>query len=117
MKHRSIPATLFATTALGAAIAMPATAQQDQAPRRASALTLEEVIVTAQRREEAAQDVPISIAVFTQKQLDNANITNSSDLANVTPSLQTNNRFGGENALFSIRGFTQELRTTASVGV
>lgn len=76
---------------------------------------IEEVVVTAQRREESAQDVPISITVFDGKQLANANITNSSDLAVYTPSLSTNQRFGADNATFSIRGFTQELRTTASV--
>ncbi|HKY90465.1 MAG TPA: TonB-dependent receptor [Nevskiaceae bacterium] len=74
-----------------------------------------EIIVTAQRREESAQDVPISITVFDQAQLANANITNASDLATQTPSLTTNTRFGQENASFAIRGFTQDLRTTASV--
>ncbi|MGB0218013.1 MAG: TonB-dependent receptor [Sinimarinibacterium flocculans] len=82
------------------------------APR---ARAIEEIIVTAQRREESAQDVPISITVFDGKQLGNANITNSADLALYTPSLSANTRFGADNATFSIRGFTQELRTTASV--
>ncbi|WP_133164377.1 TonB-dependent receptor [Solimonas fluminis] len=82
---------------------------------RARRPMIEEVVVTAQRREESAQDVPISITVFDGKQLANANITNSADLAVYTPSLSTNNRFGADNATFSIRGFTQELRTTASV--
>jgi iron complex outermembrane receptor protein len=76
---------------------------------------IEEVIVTAQRREERLQDVPISITVFNQEQISKANITNSSDLATYTPSLQINSRFGSENASFAIRGFTQDLRTTASV--
>jgi iron complex outermembrane receptor protein len=78
---------------------------------------LEEVIITARRREESAQDVAISITVFNQEQISNANMTNSNDLAIYTPSMSTNTRFGPENASFTIRGFTQELRTTASVGV
>lgn len=92
-------------------VAAPAFAQQQ------TRATLEEVIVTAQRREESAQDVAISITTFSQDQLNNANMTNTSDLAQLTPSLSTNNRFGPENASFSIRGFTKEFRTTASVGV
>ncbi|NGY03950.1 TonB-dependent receptor [Solimonas terrae] len=76
-----------------------------------------EVIVTAQRREQSAQDVPVSVTVLDQQQLANANITNSADLATYTPSLQTNQRFGPDSASFAIRGFTQDLRTTASVGV
>ena len=79
--------------------------------------TLEEVVVTAQRKEQSAQDVAISITVFNQEDIANANMTNSNDIATYTPSLTTNTRFGPENATFSIRGFTRSLRTTASVGV
>ena len=39
------------------------------------------VVVTAQRREERLQDVPISITVFNQEQLDNRNISGAADLA------------------------------------
>ncbi|NGY06252.1 TonB-dependent receptor [Solimonas terrae] len=74
------------------------------------------VVVTAQRREENIQDVPISITVFNQEQITKANMTNSADLALYTPALSANTRFGAENATFTIRGFTQDLRTTASVG-
>ncbi|AXQ30052.1 TonB-dependent receptor [Solimonas sp. K1W22B-7] len=77
---------------------------------------IEEILVTAQRREENLQDVPISITVFSQEQITNANMTNSADLARYTPSLSANSRFGPDNASFTIRGFTQDLRTTASVG-
>jgi iron complex outermembrane recepter protein len=77
---------------------------------------LEEVIVTAQRREENSQDVAISVTVFNQEQVANANMINSNDIATYTPSLSTNTRFGSENTSFSIRGFTQALRTAASVG-
>lgn len=85
--------------------------------RERSHAPMEEVVVTAQRREEHAQDVPISITVFSPEQLSNANITTAADLVAYTPSLAANNRFGGDNATFAIRGFTQDLRTTASVGV
>lgn len=77
---------------------------------------LEEVIVTAQRREESAQDVAISMTVFNQTQIADANMTNASDIATYTPSLSVDTRFGNEMTSFSIRGFTQALRTTASVG-
>jgi outer membrane receptor protein involved in Fe transport len=98
---------------LGMALAPPLLAQQQPGQ---NVSMLEEVVVTARRREELLQDVPISMTVFNQKQLDNANIVNSSDLARYTPSLAVNQRFGAENTSFAIRGFTQELRTTASVG-
>ncbi len=113
--HRS---ALFATTAISSALAAlsaPAIAQGDSGGVRS--LALEEVVVTARRKEEFLQDVPASLTVFSQRKLDEANITNPSDLATYTPNLSVNNRFGGDNTTFAIRGFSQELRTTASVGV
>lgn len=77
--------------------------------------TLDEIIVTAQRRAENLQDVPISMTVFSEEQIANANMTNASDLTTLTPSLTVDTRFGYENSAFAIRGFTQSLRTTASV--
>jgi iron complex outermembrane recepter protein len=78
---------------------------------------VEEIVVTAQRREQLLQDVPISMTVYDQKQLDSRNIVNASDLAAYTPSLTANRNFGDDSSSFAIRGFTQELRTTPSVGV
>ncbi len=76
---------------------------------------LEEVMVTAQRRQESAQDVPISITAFSQEQLARANVTNASDLAIYTPSLSMNATMGSENATFSLRGFNQTIRTAPTV--
>lgn len=74
-----------------------------------------EIIVTARRVEERLQDVPISITVFNQGQLDDRNVTSGADLAAYTPSLTVNTRNGAATASFAIRGFSQETRTTASV--
>ena len=112
--HRGLPRVLmglnlfYGTTAFGQAAEPPGVAER---------LVLEEIVVTARRREELLQDVPISMSVFSQQQLDDANIVNSGDLATYTPSLQVNTRFGNDNTTFAIRGFSQEFRTTASVGV
>lgn len=103
-----------------AAMAAAATVALDPAPAVAQvdrSFQLEEIVVTARRREERLQDVPISMTVLGQQQIDNANITNAVDIALYTPSLQANNRFGADSSNFAIRGFSQELRTTSSVGV
>jgi iron complex outermembrane receptor protein len=76
-----------------------------------------DIIVTARRVEERLQDVPISMTVFDQHQLDDRNVNSGNDLALYTPSLSANSRFGTDNASFAIRGFSQESRTTASVGI
>ena len=76
----------------------------------------EAIIVTAQRMEQRLQDVPISITVLDQTQLENNNITNMKDLAGITPGLSLNSRFGSDATTFSIRGFSQEIRTYSTVG-
>lgn len=77
----------------------------------------DEVVVTARRTEEVLQNVPISMTVFNQDMLTERNVSNGADLATYTPSLSVNTRFGSDQTTFAIRGFTQELRTTASVAV
>jgi iron complex outermembrane receptor protein len=117
MKHLPVVRLLLATSSLGLGLSLPATAAEGDTQPAAKGFALEEVYVTARRKEERLQDVPISMTVFDQQQLDNANITNAGDLANFVPSLQVNTRFGGDTTTFAIRGFSQELRTTSSVGV
>jgi outer membrane receptor protein involved in Fe transport len=95
-------------------MAAPVFAQDDLSDESLDDM-LDEVIVTAQRKAENVQDVPISMTVFSEEQIANANMTNASDLTTLTPSLTVDTRFGYENTSFAIRGFTQSLRTTASV--
>ena len=48
---------------------------------------LEEVVVTAQKRAENAQDVPIAIAAFSEEKLDAFGIQSTADLPSITPGL------------------------------
>src|SRR6185312_10824671 len=64
--------------------------------------TIGEVIVTARRVQERLQDVPISITVYNQDQLDKRNIFSAADLGTYTPSLSTNQRYGPDKATFAI---------------
>ena len=77
---------------------------------------LGDIIVTARRVEERLQDVPISITVFNQTQLENHNLVDAQDLADYTPSLSASG-FGNDNSTFAIRGFGQDIGTQPSVGV
>jgi outer membrane receptor protein involved in Fe transport len=76
-----------------------------------------DIIGTARCIDERLQDVPISIAVSNQQQLDNRNLTTTADLAQFTASLAANVRWGVEKATFSIRGFNQDAYTAPTVGV
>ncbi|WP_177198285.1 TonB-dependent receptor [Novosphingobium sp. CF614] len=76
----------------------------------------DDIVVTARRVEERLQDVPISVTVLGSNDLNRLNIVNSDDLAKHVPGLTTNQRYTPESSTFTIRGFTQELRTSSSVG-
>jgi len=64
---------------------------------------LEEIIVTAQKREETLQEVPISISAMTGDQFDIFDIKRTDDLEAVFANLGTNRNSSG-NTGFSIRG-------------
>jgi iron complex outermembrane receptor protein len=85
---------------------------------QASAQEVDEraIIVTARRVEERLQDVPISLTVVSPERLTKANISSAEDLTRVVPGLNVQSRFSAEQTSFSIRGFSQDLRTSASVG-
>ncbi|MFC5373573.1 TonB-dependent receptor [Brevundimonas faecalis] len=89
-------ATLFSTMAVA-----PATAQQAQPDR---ATTVDDVIVTAQRREQAAQDVGIALSVLSGESLTQQGVTNVNQLQNATPNLEVEPAFGGGAAQFRMRG-------------
>ncbi|MEH6582351.1 MAG: TonB-dependent receptor [Halioglobus sp.] len=87
------------------------------APTLAQAALLEEVIVTARKREEAIQDVPVSITAFTGNQLRDAGISNLKDLGYQTPGLQIDQSSGAQ---IWIRGIGQRddgSRVDSPVGV
>jgi iron complex outermembrane receptor protein len=117
MNSRIIKLLLGVSTALVAFDAGPAFAQDASGLRPEEAANAGDIIVTARRIEERLQDVPISISVFSQEDLDKRNVTNAVDLSTYTPSMAADTRFGANNATFAIRGFRQDLRTSASVGI
>jgi iron complex outermembrane receptor protein len=78
---------LLASSALLAAILTAPTAQaQSRAGSSAAASnTIEELVVTAEKREQSLQDVPVAISAFTSKQRDLVGINTIQDYTNFTP--------------------------------
>ena len=78
---------------------------QDSARGATQAGSLEEVIVTARKREESLQDVPVAVSAFTTEQLREQNITEAYDLQFHTPGLMMRAGAGTRNSVdFFIRG-------------
>ena len=66
---------------------------------------LQEVIVTAQRREERLQDVPIAVSAFGSEQLQSRGISNISELGSLAPNVQISTATADNTgAQLSIRG-------------
>lgn len=91
----------------------------DRPDRRASAI--EEVIVTARRVEESLQDTPISVAAFSQSDLEQLGATEVGDIARYTPNLEMRKLPGSQdNYSFAIRGISSAesaLAIDPTVGV
>ena len=68
---------------------------------------LEEITVTAQKREQNLQDVGISITSFTGDQMNALGIKQSFDVAAFTPGVHIGGSLAGQNTQFTIRGVTQ----------
>ena len=66
-------------------------------------IILEEVIVTAQRREQSLQEVPIAVTALSRGQMDKSGIKGLQDLAFFTPGL-TGRKQGSSTPIFAIRG-------------
>jgi iron complex outermembrane recepter protein len=122
MKHtRSVMYAYSATVGAAALLILPSV-QAAGAPDSSEASSaaqiadtagsLEEVVVSAQRREERLQDVPISITNISTAQLTDANITDLTSIAKLAPDL----RFDAQGPFFqpTIRGVGSSVVTTGS---
>lgn len=67
---------------------------------------LEEIIVTAQKREQNVNDVPISISAFSADTLSMRQIEQAPDLAFHVPNMQVSGAFGNAQPVYAIRGVT-----------
>ncbi len=109
MNVRIVARFVLSTAALGAAFTASA---QDQS---AGELTLDEVVVTANRLGETAiSRVPMSIVAQTQKSLDELGIKTSQDLQRIVPSLRIGFN-GGNGPPISIRGIQGNNAATTGV--
>lgn len=101
---RSIFFILFSGVT-GASPLWAASADAD-AKASGSTLQLQEVVVTAQRRSQNIYKVPISMAAYTQSELDRRNITSVNAIAAQTPGI--NYRDFGATSFIAIRGVSQD---------
>ncbi len=84
-------AALWLTGAMSLAISIAAYAEPAAAPAAASASSsdegIQEIVVTAQKRTESLQTVPVAISAYTSKMRDLVGIETIQDMTNYTPGL------------------------------
>jgi len=90
-RRRLVMAGLFAASALST----PAWAQAVDPQESAAPIGIADIVVTAQRRAESMQNVPIAVTALNAETLEATGVRDTSDLKAVAPSLNFNTAVGG----------------------
>lgn len=110
MHHTDWRAAITAAVGL---VAMPGAFAQ-QATDQAATAQLEEITVTAQRREENVQDIPLAVSAFSEAQMERLQITEALDIVRAVPNLTGHNNTGpGNSNAYFLRGLgnTESIAT------
>src|SRR5690606_12013962 len=109
--NRCLPPLSALSFAVMTALSMPIYAQTGS-----GATTLEEIVVTARKREESLQQVPISVTALGSEDLRLKGITKPDDLKFHTPGLEMRNASIQRNSVtYFIRGQGQTFGSSAGV--
>src|SRR5882672_9486703 len=98
---------------LAVAAALAVAPPRAPAAQPADVSALQEIVVTARKREENLQDVPLSIDVFTKKDMQNLGIAGFDDYAQKVPSISFISE-GPGTQLFVMRGVSDGSNPTYS---
>ena len=110
---KTVLATVIGMFAVGG---MATASAEDQAEQQAQQSRIDEVIVTAQKREQRLLDVPISISVVSDKDMKLLGIDNMTDLSYYVPNLTITETSPGDQDI-KIRGVSNFNGSSPLVGV
>ena len=100
-----------------AAAVVPALVLPTETPVRAQQMSLEEIVVTARKRDENIYEIPVSVSAITGDTLDRAGIDTPDDMSALIPGLDfhgltgTGGRF---NPQIRLRGMNQQIITPST---
>jgi iron complex outermembrane recepter protein len=112
-------AAILAGASVGVAIDASAAEPATTGSTEASTDALQEIVVTAQRRSQNMQDVPISMQAFTAQSLQQLNVSTLDDYIKFLPNVTSASNGPGQNEVF-MRGLsagTQPSQGSGSTGV
>lgn len=112
-RQQRLAAHIGAASVLGVVfLGVPVTGQAEVP----SVVAVEEVVVTARKREESLRDVPVAATAFTAEKLEQSNVRSVADIASMTPGLQINVD-SPTRAFIAIRGVGATFLPTVQPGV
>src|SRR5262245_47560266 len=109
LKTRSLLQIAVAST-LSAPFAVPAQTNPLETP-------LEEIVVTARKRDEALLDVPVAVNAFSKKEIESAGILRPQDFIALTPNMQIVQTQNQGTSFIVVRGISQARNSEPSVAV
>ena len=112
--RRTVSLLIAALGVLG--LAEPIRAQS-QTQTQASQPSLEEVVVTARKREEPLLNVPVTVNAFTQQTIESAGIEAPRDFVALVPNMTMVEVQNVGNSFITIRGISQARNSAPSVAV
>ncbi len=122
MRHHSLRmspiAIAIAATSLGTVGSLPLAT-----PVQAQDSLIEEVVVTARKRQESLQDVPVAVTALTPNQLERGSIQRTTDIDKMVPNVELHQTYiGSESLSATIRGIgfddiEKSLEPTVGVAV
>ena len=93
---------------VAASMAVPVFAQTE---------SLEEIVVTARKRDESYKDVPVTVDVFTAQAIESAGIRSPADFIALVPNMTLVETQNAGNAFVVVRGISQARNSEPSVAV
>ncbi len=106
-----------ATSLMALCLHSPVIANPSAVNEGEGAYVLEDIVVTARRRDESLQDVPIAITVLTMQDIDNIGIESVSDFVKLVPNAIFDNALNLGTNYLMIRGQTQSQYSPPPVAI
>lgn len=120
--NRVLKATMLSTISMASLGLGSAAYGQDEAPQAEEEAVVDDdvIIVTATKREQTLQDVPVAVSVTTADAIERAQVRDLKDLQTLVPSLRVSQLQSSASTDFIIRGFgngSNNVGIEGSVGV
>jgi len=112
MIRRTAPSALLVSVAVATALGGHTAFAQSASANADSGPSLQEVVVTARKREESLQEVPLAVTAFSAEDISNRQVNSLDDIAKFAPALVFSKSFGRSNERPVVRGLASVLAGT-----